>query len=126
MTLAPLPFPVPMSSLRWTLGIVAALFTAAIIAIAVIGGGFRRSFGAPDNSPLIESIILLAAGLVFASLLWPDRRMLMHTVAVLMAALCIGCAFIARETIFTATMGWSYAAGWFVFYYRSLSAAAAP
>ena len=114
-----------MTGLRWTLGLITALVSAGMLAIAIIGGGFRKSFGASDNS-VVEVIIVLAAGLILASLVWPDRRALMHIVAVLMVALCIGCAFIARQAMFTAVLGVLYAGAWLAFYYRSVWATAAP
>lgn len=117
----------PVLTLRWILGITTAVGAAGLIAIAVIAGGFRRSFtGSDDGVPLV-SVFLVTAALVLASLVWPDRRVLLHIVAVLMAALCIACAFIARESAGTATMGVIYAATWLTFYYRTVWAGhAAP
>lgn|SRR5688500_12635061 len=115
-----------MTALRWTLGLVMAIAAAGLLAIAIIAGGFRKSFGAFSNGPPVEPIILVVAGLVLASLVWPDRRVLMHIVAVLMVALCVGCAFLAREELFTPALGILYAVGWLTFYYRSVWAAATP
>ena len=113
-------------TLRWILGISMVVASAGLIAIAVIAGGFRRSFTGSDNGVPLVTIFVVTAVLVLSSLLWPDRRVLMHIVAVLMVALCIGCAFIARESGMTAAFGAAYAIGWLAFYYRSIWATAAP
>lgn len=113
-------------TLRWILGIVIAVASIGFIAIAVIGGGFRRSFTGSDNAALFVVAALVCTGLVMASLVWQERRMLMHVVAVLMLGLCIACVFVARETMFVASLGVLYAVGWFAFYYRTVWAAASP
>jgi hypothetical protein len=110
-----------MLGLRWTLGIVTALVTLMIVAIAVVGGGFRRSFGASDN-PIPTALTLVVSALVLASLVWPEQRVLMHVVAVLMVALVVGSLFLVRETLVTAMFGVAYAAAWLSLYYRLLRA----
>ena len=101
-----------------------AIASAGYFALVVIGGGFRRSFGASDKSGIQMVVGIVVTGLVLASLVWPERRLLLHIVAVLMVALCIGCAFLARETMFGATVGALYAIGWLTFYYRTVWAPA--
>jgi hypothetical protein len=113
-----------MTTLRWILGITTAVASAGFIAIAIIAGGFRRSFTGSDNSVPLVTIFFVSAGLVLASLVWPERRLLLHVVAVLMVALCIACAFIARQTAMTAVLGALYAIGWLTFYYRTVWAPA--
>ena len=113
-------------TLRWILGIVMAVASIAFIAIAVIGGGFRRSFTGSDNAALFVVAAVVCGGLVMASLIWPERRLLMHVVAVLMLGLCIACVFVTRETMFVASIGLLYAIGWFAFYYRTVWATASP
>ena len=110
-----------MLGLRWTLGIVTVLVTLMILAIAVVGGGFRRSFGASDN-PIPTVLALLAAALVLASLVWPEQRVLLHAVAVLMAAIVVGSLFLMREALVTAMLGVAYAAAWLSLYFRLLRA----
>ena len=114
-----------MIALRWTLGLVTAVVGAGLVAISVIGGGFRRSFGASD-SPLMTIIIVTVVGLILASLVWPNSRILMHIVAALMIAGCVGCAFIARESMSTAIIGALYALVWLSFYYGTVWAPRAP
>ena len=109
-----------MTGLRWTLGLVTAIVTAGLLALISVGSSFRRSFGASDNSPLIPFGAVLVAGLILASLAWPDRRPLLHVVAALMLAMGIGCAFLARVAPVVATLAFLFAAGWFLFYYRAV------
>lgn len=109
-----------MNTLRWTIGIITTLLAAAWIALDVIGSGFRRSFGASATSPLLSIGPIVAALLVIASVGWPERRVLVHIVAVVMLALCIGCLYLARETAFVATLGLAYAGLWFLYYYRAV------
>lgn len=109
-----------MNGLRWTIGIVTAVAALGTIVIAVIAGGFRRSFTGSDNSaPLIAGVVIFAA-LVIASVAWPERRALMHIVALVMLGLCIACVAVARQTVFVATVGILYAASWLTFYYRAV------
>jgi hypothetical protein len=110
-----------MLGLRWTLGIVTALVTLMILAIAVVGGGFRRSFGASHN-PIPTVLTLVVSTLVLASLVWPEQRALMHLVAVLMLALVAGSLFLMRESLGTAMLGVAYAAAWLSLYYRLVRA----
>ena len=112
-----------MNALRWTIGLTTALILAAWVALSVVGDNFRRSFGASEGSPLPLIVGVASASLVLASVVWPERRMLLHIVAVVMLALCVGCAFLARQTMFVASLGFIYAALWFTFYYRVVWAA---
>ena len=109
-----------MNGLRWTIGIVTAVVALGTVALATMGSGFRRSFGASDSSAAIIAGVLIFAALAVASVVWPERRTLMHVVAVLMVVLTIGCIFIARQTIFVATIGLLYAGAWLAFYYRAV------
>ena len=113
-----------MNGLRWTLGVVTTLVAVGWVALAIVGSGFRQSFGGSENPPWLVLAPIVIGVLVGASLVWPERRMLLHVVAVLMVALCIGCAFLAREAMFVATLGILYAVGWLTFYYRAVWAAA--
>jgi hypothetical protein len=103
------------------LGVLVALALSGHMTLAVIGGGFRRSFGASATSPLVIAVPIIGGMLIIASLIWPDRRPLLHLTAVLVAALVVGCVLIARETQFVAGLGMLVAAAWLWFYYRTLS-----
>lgn len=109
-----------MHGLRWLIGIVTALAALGTVALATMGGSFRRSFGASDNSPAIIAAVVVFAALTLASLAWPERRALMHLVALLMLALCVACIVLARQTVFVATVGILYAASWLILYYRTV------
>ena len=110
-----------MLGLRWTLGIVTVVVTVVFLVIAVVGGNFRRSFGASDN-PLPTVLTLVVSALVLSSLLWPEQRVLLHVVAVLMAAIVVASLFVAREALVTGMLGVAYAAAWLSLYYRLLRA----
>ena len=110
-----------MLGLRWTLGIVTVLVSAMLLAIAIVGGGFRRSFGAADN-PLPTALALGTSALVLASLVWPAQRLLLHVVAVLMVAIVVGSLLLMREALVTAMLGVVFAAAWLSFYFRLLRA----
>jgi len=109
-----------MTGLRWLIGIVTSLVALGAVILTFMGGGFRRSFGASDNSAVIVAVVVLFAGVVVASVVWPDRRPLMHVGAVAMLGLCVACVFVARQTVFVATVGVFYAAMWFILYYRTI------
>jgi hypothetical protein len=108
-----------MIGLRWTIGVLTAAAALGTVALAVVGGGFRRSFGASDNSTAIIAGVVIFASLTLASVVWPERRTLMHVVALLMLALLVTCATRA-PTLFIATVGILYAAAWLVLYYRAV------
>ena len=108
--------------LRWTIGIVTALVAAMWVALAVLGDGFRRSFGASENAPWMFFAPIVVGALVIASVMSPERRTLLHVVAVLMVALCLGSLWLARETMFVATMGVLYTGMWLTYYWRTVRA----
>jgi hypothetical protein len=108
-----------LTSLRWTIGIVTTLVTIAWIAFSALAGGFRRSFGASENSPLLSIVVIAAAALIVSSVIWPERRMLLHVTAVAMLALSVGCLYLTREAPFVATLGLMYAGLWLLYYYRT-------
>jgi hypothetical protein len=108
-----------MNGLRWTIGVITAVVALGTVALAAVGGGFRRSFGASDNSAIIIAGVVIFAALTIASLVWPERRALMHVVALLMLAMCIAVA-VARPTVFITTIGVLYSAAWLAFYYHAV------
>ena len=109
-----------MLGFRWTIGIFTTVVALGVMMLATIGGGFRRSFGVSDNSAAIIAGVLLFAALALASVIWPERRPLMHVVAVLMLALCIALIMLVRQTVFIPTVGTMYAVSWLIFYYRTV------
>jgi hypothetical protein len=111
-----------MTTLRWTLGITTTVVAIGWVSLAIGGGGFRRSFGGSDNPAWMVLVPIVAGALIVASLVWPERRVLLHITAAVMIGLVIGCFFLARETMFVATVGILYAALWLSFYYRTVRA----
>ena len=109
-----------MLGLRWLLGIAAALIVGGWLALGTLGSGFRRSFGASENPIWLLGLPALVGALVIASLLWPDRRPLMHAAAVVMLGFVVGSVILARETLFVAALGLLYSAAWFYFYLRTV------
>ncbi|HKH90890.1 MAG TPA: hypothetical protein VKA54_03750 [Gemmatimonadaceae bacterium] len=106
-----------MLGLRWTLGIITAVAALGLFGLAVTGGRFRRSFGASDSGVMTVLPVLVGA-VVVASLLWPERRPLLHAVAVLMVGIVMGAVFIARHASVAATVAIVYASAWLFLYYR--------
>jgi hypothetical protein len=109
-----------MTQLRWILGLLGGLFTVGWLVIIVLANSFRGSFGASENA-LWKVVAPPAIALVLtAALIWPERRLLLHTGAIMAAAVLIGSLLLARTTVFTATLGCLYAGSWLLFYYHSL------
>lgn len=115
-----------MNALRWTIGLVTTLVAAGWILLNVIGGGFRRSFGASDNSAVLVPIGLIAAALIMASIIWPEQRSLMHVVALVMLGLLVASVALMRDTVFIGSLALCYVIAWFVFYYRTVWATSTP
>jgi hypothetical protein len=111
--------------LRWTIGIIAAVVGVGFFLLATAGSAFRASFGGSDQGPWVDLAPLLVAFLIVATVLWPDRRVLLHVTAILMAALVIGSGFLMKETVFIGSCGVVFGACWFLFYYRAIWAPAA-
>jgi phosphatidylglycerophosphate synthase len=109
-----------MHGLRWTLGVVTSLALAGFLALMFVAGGFRRSFGASETSPLLVALPFLAGVLIVLSLMLPERRMLLHAVAAIVVALMVGCVYLARKEPSTATVGLAYAVAWLWYYYRTM------
>ncbi len=105
-----------MTFLRWSLFAIAALTGMGFAGLMVVGGGFRRSFGASDTHPLLAIIPVLVFALILASLLLPGSRALLHVTAAVNVLVILGSAWILRESAFLGTAGISYASAWFLYY----------
>ena len=110
----------PMTGLRWTLGIFAAIAGALMLAIIVIGGNFRSSFGASDGNPLLSLAPMVAIALVLASVVWPQSRGLMHAAAVVIVGIAGLAVYLARREPNFAMCLAGYAALWLWFYWRAV------
>jgi hypothetical protein len=110
-----------MLTLRWILGLILVVCAGGFVALNIIGGGFRRSFGASDTNPLLFILPMLALALMFIALVAPASKPLLHAAAVaagVLAAFCVWAIFAqnAREMWFAV----GYLGLWFLFYYRAL------
>jgi hypothetical protein len=106
-----------MNTLRWTLGVISVLFGSGFVALFVVSNGFRRSFGASENNPLLVILPLAAVGFLFAALVWPMNKPLLHAGAVAAVALVAFCIWqIISEAATVLWFALIYLALWFVFY----------
>ena len=67
-----------MNALRWTLGLTTAFLGSGYLFLFLVANGFRRSFGASENNPLRVIVPLMALALLFASVLFPAQKTLLH------------------------------------------------
>lgn len=106
-----------MNILRWILGIVGVLLSGGLLALFVASTGFRRSFGASENNPLLAILPIAALGLLSAALVWPLNRTLLHVGAMAAVALVVFCVWqIISEAATVLWFALIYLALWFVFY----------
>jgi hypothetical protein len=106
-----------MNILRWILGTISVLFGGGFVALFVISNGFRRSFGASENNPLLVILPLAAVALLFAGLVAPSNRILLHVGAVAAVALVAFCVWqMITESATVLWLALLYIALWFVFY----------
>ncbi len=68
--------------MRWLLGGIAAVVGLGWVALAVLGDGFRRSFGASGVGAVVAVLPPVAALLLLLPLLLPGPRGLLHLGAV--------------------------------------------
>jgi hypothetical protein len=106
-----------MNTLRWILGTVSVLCGGGLLALFVVSNGFRRSFGASETNPLLVILPLAAMVVLFAGLVVPSNKVLLHVGAVAAVALVAFCIW--QMVTESATVLWfalMYLALWFVFY----------
>jgi hypothetical protein len=108
-----------MNALRWLLVASTAIVTIGFVVLLVAADGFRRSFGASENGPLIAGVPLAVMLLFLASLLLPGQRILLHVAAAVALALA-GCSvWVLRESVFVGTMGLLYSGLWWTWYWSA-------
>lgn len=106
-----------MNALRWILGLPTAAFALGWLFLVTAGDRFRGSLGASPNAwwkgilPVVVAVVLLAG------LIWPERRVLLHSGAVAAAGVLAGSLYLTRETVFVAGVGLLYSLGWLYLYY---------
>lgn len=106
-----------MQALRWTLCCITALFGGGFLTLVMFANGFRKSFGASANGLLVTVLPVVALACMFAALLWPGNRPLLHIGAAAAAGLLGVCVW--QMITESATILWLviiYLAAWFVFY----------
>jgi hypothetical protein len=107
-----------MTSFRWLFGLLTAILLAGWITLAVIGGNFRRSFGASSTGPLLTLVPALFLALILVSMLWPGQRTLLHITAAGAALALLGAMAIFRETATTAILIAGYLVCWLAWYWN--------
>ncbi len=116
-----------MTFLRGSLGILLGLALAGWMALAVLGDGFRRSFGASPASLLLALGPPAGLALMLAALAAPQVRPLLHAGAAAAGLLAV---FTLREMVQEGAPSLALAllvlALWFVFYALALRAPAPP
>lgn len=109
-----------MNALRWILGIVTGLTAGGWIVLGIWANGFRRSFGASENAAWKIVVPLLVMIALLASLLAPTQRGLMHTVAVAVVLLVVGCLWLVQKAPFLSLMGLIYFGLWLTYYWQAV------
>lgn len=109
-----------MNTLRWILGIIGVLFGGGFVILAIVGSGFRKSFGASDTNPLLIAMPMLAIVLLLAAIFFPSSKPLLHVAAV--AALGLVGYFlweIFKQGEAPFWLAIVYLAAWSVFYWHA-------
>ena len=109
-----------MTTIRWILILVTAVASLGLAALMVIGGGFRKSFGASDEPKLAEILVIAFCAGLWLSLFLPSHRPLMHLVAVTVGLAAAGSVWILRESAFMGCLGLGYCGLWFGYYWMAV------
>ena len=112
-----------MLAFRWLLGLLLVGLGGAFTVLSIVASGFRKSFGASPNSPLLTVLPLAAMLLLLAGLMAPGNRLLLHAGAIAAVALIAFCVWMMiAESAVVVWFGVMYLAGWLYFYWRSVRA----
>ena len=109
-----------MMLFRWILGTILVLLGGGYTILLIVAAGFRSSFGASDNNPLVEIFPLVAAVVLLAGLIFPTRKKLLHSGAIGAVGLVAFCIYMFLTE--AAVVLWYlvlYLAAWLFFYWRS-------
>lgn len=107
-----------MNTLRWILGSIAVLFGGGFVLLVLLGNAFRRSFGASEHGPLFILLPALSMALLFAAILFPGNKPLLHLAAIAAVGLvgfCLWQIHAAGETPLWFAV--AYLAAWFGYYW---------
>ena len=106
-----------MNALRWSLAFVTAAAMIGYAVLLVAADGFRRSFGASENGPLVAGLPLAVMLLFLASLALPEQRALLHATAAV-ALVVAGCSiWVLQESAFVGITGLLYCGLWLAWYW---------
>jgi hypothetical protein len=108
-----------MNALRWTLGLTTAFLGGGYPFLFLVSNGFRRSFGASANNPLLAILPSTAMMLLLGSIMFPGQKILLHITAVVAVALVGFCIWTLIKEAATTVMWFAlfYVAAWFTFYW---------
>ena len=109
-----------MTSFRVLFGILTAILLAGWIFLIVVGGNFRRSFGASPGAPLLPLLPCLLMLLILLSLLWPGQRTLLHITAAGAALGLLGAVAILRQSVTTGVLAAGYLICWLIYYWLTI------
>lgn len=107
--------------LRWLLGVGAALAGSGWVALALVGDGFRRSFGASSVDVATIAAPPVVFLLVLLSVVFPANRGLLHATASVLGLSSVALLLVARESVFVAGVGLAFVVLWFAFYRQALA-----
>jgi hypothetical protein len=105
--------------LRWILGLAGGLFIVGWVLLIAMANSFRGSFGASENPVWKAAGPVVIAALLTVAVIYPERRLLLHAAAIAALGVLVGSLMLARTAIFVASLGFIYAALWFLFYKSS-------
>jgi hypothetical protein len=109
-----------MTALRWTLGIILTLAGGGFMLLSVIAGNFRKSFGASDVNPLITILPVVGMALLLAALIFPAKRVLVHTAAAAAIGMIVLCVWqLISEAATFLWISLLYLVAWLVFYWHA-------
>ena len=109
-----------MNALRWILGIVILLLGGGYLFLFMISNGFRKSFGASENNPLLAILPLASVLILLAGLVWPANRTLLHlgaAAAVGLIGFCVWQIFLDYAAVLW--LGILFLLLWLVFYWSA-------
>lgn len=108
-----------MNTLRWILGSATVLLTLGFWSLLLIGDGFRRSFGASENSGWKVAVAVVIQIALVGSIAFPTHRAMMHASAAVILAVAVSCLWVLRESAFVGTSSLAFCALWTAYYLKA-------
>lgn len=103
-----------MITLRWILGLSTGGVLFGTIVLTMVASGFRKSFGASPTNPLIVALPYLALAILFAGILLPGQRWLLHLGGLTAATVLITCVVRMSDI---SLVGILYSVLWLLYYW---------